>query len=252
MITFGRLSGKFPADFRDKRMLHGVERMVGQCPSRDMDVGKMELALRIFPLNAEAVSLANSLFRKQESKRSQEKKPIQGGASLDRGVVKERDVNDAVEGYAAELCLAVMQDKEFMGRQADDRPVVRDSIQQILQTRNTSPVSMLNVYLSAITTMRIATMTSVHSPIGMGSSAIPIAAPHVTPTMTAAWTIPSMVIAPMTAAPMIVQIAVGDARRFPGMTTPPVIAVTTPPIMGDCSMPRGITTIISPAPIIVF
>jgi len=74
ILTLRRLSGEFLTDFRGKRMLHGVEHMVGQYLSWDADVGKVVVALRIFPLNAETVGLVDGLLRKQESKRSQEKK----------------------------------------------------------------------------------------------------------------------------------------------------------------------------------
>lgn len=89
--------------------------MVGQYPSWDVDVGKVVVALWIFPLNAETVGLANGSFWKQESKRSHEQKSTYGGPSLDRGIVKDRDIEHAVDGYATEFFLAIVQDEEFVG-----------------------------------------------------------------------------------------------------------------------------------------
>ena len=142
LLGLERLLHQFRADFRGKRTFDGVEHMGSHDPCCDADVGEVVAALRVFPLNAETVGLANGGFRKQESQRSQEQKSAYGGASSDRGIVEERDIDHAVKGDAAEFFFAVVQDEGFVGWQAGDGPVGRDGVQKILQIRDTSPINI--------------------------------------------------------------------------------------------------------------
>ena len=108
LFGLGCLLSHFRADLRGKRTPEGIEHMVSHDPSGDADVGEVVIALRVFPLNAETVGLANGGFRKQESQRSQEQKSAYGGASSDRGIVEERDIDHTVERDTAEFFFAVV------------------------------------------------------------------------------------------------------------------------------------------------
>ncbi len=66
-----RLLSQFPPDLRVQRSLDHAEHVVGHRPRGDTEKGDIETAVRIFPLNAEAVRLANGFFRKEERQRTQ-------------------------------------------------------------------------------------------------------------------------------------------------------------------------------------
>jgi hypothetical protein len=132
-----------------------------------------------------------------------------------------------------------------------------------------------------ITATRTAIIPSIHSAIGVGASiptivlqgpsistivldrvsistvilqgaSIPTVTPQGTYITTAARASQSMIIAPMTTTPMIVQIAMIDARRIPRTTTPDMGAVIMPPIGRNFSMPGGIITMMRPPVIMIF